>query len=175
MIVCLIGDLSAAIVLHGMNSEIFCFLPSSSAIAGVGGVQDSVVIGVCMVLDDGFLCGGFGTDGYVMVVFLCIGDRLLWMLFYAIKAHDINGDAGLESYHMVPDAWRSSDGFGYQLVEKPGWDLLPTFLGGSVPLRGSSSSGELGALVLVTLDSLVFDDVDCNHICKFQVNVRSLQ
>jgi hypothetical protein len=37
-IVCLIGDLSAAVVLDGMNGEIFCFLPSSSAIAGVGGV-----------------------------------------------------------------------------------------------------------------------------------------
>jgi hypothetical protein len=65
-----------------------------------------------MVLDDGFLCGGFDTDGYVVVVFLCIGDRLLWMLFCAIEAHDINGDAGLGSYHMVPDAW-SSGGFGY--------------------------------------------------------------
>jgi hypothetical protein len=103
-----------------MNGEIFCFLPSSSAIAGVGGVLDSVVIGVCMVLDDGFLCGGFGTDGYVMVVFLCIGDRLLWMLFCAIEAHGINGDASLGSYHMVPNAWRSSGGFGYQLVGKPG-------------------------------------------------------
>jgi hypothetical protein len=79
MMVCLIGDLSAAVVVHGMNGEIFCFLPSSSAIAGVGGVRDSVVVGVCMVLDDGFLCEGFGTDGYVMVVFLCIGDRLLCM------------------------------------------------------------------------------------------------
>nr|AWA44647.1 hypothetical protein SO13M23_000009 [Saccharum officinarum] len=139
MIVCLIGDLSAAVVLHGMNGEIFCFLPSSSAIAGVGGVLDSVVIGVCMVLDDGFLCGGFGTDGYVMVVFLCIGDRLLWMLFCAIEAHGINGDASLGSYHMVPNAWRSS-----------------------VPLRGSSSCGELGALVLVASDSLVSDDVMAN-------------
>jgi hypothetical protein len=115
-----------------------------------------------MVLDNGFLCEGFGTDRYVMVVFLCIGDRLLWMLFCAIEAHGINGDAGLGSYHMVPDAWRSSGGFGYQLVEKPGWDLLPTFLGGSVPLRGSSSSGELGVLVFVASDFLVSDDVMAN-------------
>jgi hypothetical protein len=115
-----------------------------------------------MVIDDGSLCGGFGTGGYVMVVLLCIGDQLLLMLFCAIEAHGINGDAGLGSYHMVSDAWRSSGGFGYQLVEKPGWDLLPTFLGGLVPLRGSSSSDELGALVLVTSDSLVSDDVMAN-------------
>jgi hypothetical protein len=144
-----------------MNGEIFCFLPSSSAIAGVGGVRDSVVIGVCMVLDDGFLCGGFGTDGYVMVVFLWIGDRLVWMLFCAIEAHGINNDAGLGSY-MVLDAWRSSGGFGYRLVENLGSDLLPTFLGGSVPLWGSSLSGELGALVFVASDSLVSDDVMAN-------------
>jgi hypothetical protein len=62
MMVCLIGDLSAAVVVHGMNGEIFCFLPSSSAIAGVGGVRDLVVVGVCMVLDDGF----FAKDSVLM-------------------------------------------------------------------------------------------------------------
>jgi hypothetical protein len=30
-----------------------------------------------MVHGDGFLYRGFGTDGYVTVVFLCVGDRLL--------------------------------------------------------------------------------------------------
>jgi hypothetical protein len=33
-----------------------------------------VVAGICMVLGDGFLCKGFGTDGYVIVVFICVGD-----------------------------------------------------------------------------------------------------
>jgi hypothetical protein len=71
-IVC--GDLSVAVALHRMNGEIFCFLTSSSAIASDGGVRDSVVVGVYMVIDDGFLCGGFGTDEYVMVVLLCMAE-----------------------------------------------------------------------------------------------------
>ena len=37
--------------------------------------------------------------------------------------------------------------FAYQLAEKLGWDLSPTFHGGSASLRGSSSSGGLEALV----------------------------
>jgi hypothetical protein len=56
-----------------------------------------------MVLGDGFLCGGFDTDRYVIIVFLCVGDRLLWMLLCPVGAHDIHGDAGLASYNMVPD------------------------------------------------------------------------
>jgi hypothetical protein len=32
----------------------------------------------------------------------------------------------------------------YQLVEKPGWDLVPTFYGGFVPLRVVSFFGESG-------------------------------
>jgi hypothetical protein len=52
----------------------FCFLPSSFVVACVGGERDLVVAGMCMVHGDGFLCRGFGTDGYVTVVFLCIGD-----------------------------------------------------------------------------------------------------
>jgi hypothetical protein len=43
--------------------------------------------------------------------------------------------------------------FAYQ-----GWDLCPTFRDGFVSPRGSSSSGGLGALVLVVLDPLVSDD-----------------
>jgi hypothetical protein len=52
------------------------------------------------------------------------------MLFYAVEAHGINGDAGLASYDMVSDVWSSSGGFGYQLGERLGWALLPTFFGG---------------------------------------------
>jgi hypothetical protein len=81
------------------------------------------------------------------------------MLLCSIRAHGINGDAGLASYGMVLDVWRSSGGFSFQLNEKSGWFLVSTFFGGSAPLRGSSSSGELGALVLVVSDSSVFDDV----------------
>ena len=46
----------------------------------------------------------------------------------------------------------------YQLAEKPGWDLSPTFHGGFVPPRGSSSSGGLGALIPVASDPSVSDD-----------------
>jgi hypothetical protein len=37
-------------------------------------------------------------------------------------------------------------GFVYQLAEKPGWCLVPTFYGGFVPLRVVSLSGESGLL-----------------------------
>ena len=40
----------------------------------------------------------------------------------------------------------------YQLTEKPGWDLSPTFHGGFVPPRGSPSSGGLEVLVPVASD-----------------------
>ena len=40
----------------------------------------------------------------------------------------------------------------YQLAEKPGWDLSPTFHGGFVPPRGSPSSGGLEVLVPVASD-----------------------
>jgi len=130
--------------------------PSSFLVACVGGEWDLVVAGMCMVLGGGSFCRGFGTDGYVLVVFLCVGDRLLWMILCAIGSHDINGDADLASFGMV---WRSSGVFSFQLDEKPGWILVPTFFGGSAPLRGSSSSGELGALALVVSDPSVSDDV----------------
>jgi hypothetical protein len=59
-------------------------------------------------------------------------------------------------------------------AEKLGWDLFLTCLDGSVPLWGSSSSGELGALILVASDSLVFDDVMASgHL--FQPVVQWLQ
>ena len=48
--------------------------------------------------------------------------------------------------------------FAYQLVEKLGWDLSPTFDGGFVSPQGSSSSGGMGTLILVALDSSVSDD-----------------
>ncbi|OQU83827.1 hypothetical protein SORBI_3005G184000 [Sorghum bicolor] len=116
--------------------------------------------GMCMVLGDGFLCGGFSTDGYAIVFFLCVGNRFLWMLLCAVGAHAINGDAGLASYDMMSNVRWGSSGFDYQLDEKPGWVLVPTFFGGAAPLRGSSSSfGELRALVLVASDSSVSDDV----------------
>jgi hypothetical protein len=60
---------------------------------------------------------------------------------------------------MVPDVWRGFGGFSFQLDEKSGWFLVPTFFGGSAPLWGSSSSGVLGALVLMVSDSSVSDDV----------------
>jgi len=47
----------------------------------------------------------------------------------------------------------------YQLAEKPGWDLSPTFHGGFVPSRGSLSSGGLEVLVPVSSDPSVSDDV----------------
>ena len=53
----------------------------------LAGERDLVVIGLCMVLGDGVLCGGFGTDGYVKVVLLCVGDRFLWMLLCAVEAY----------------------------------------------------------------------------------------
>ena len=56
------------------EGELFCFLPSSSVVSCVGGERDLVVAGLCMVLGDGVLYGGFDADGYVKVVFLCVGD-----------------------------------------------------------------------------------------------------
>ena len=38
--------------------------------------------------------------------------------------------------------------FVYQHKKKSGWFSDPTSLGGSIPLRGSSSSGDLGFVVL---------------------------
>ena len=66
------------------EGELFCFLPSSSVVACVGGERDLVVAGLCMVLGDCVLCGGFSADGYVKVVFPCVGDRFLWMLLCAV-------------------------------------------------------------------------------------------
>ena len=117
---------------------------------------------------------GFGTDGFVMVVFLCVGDRFLWMLLCAIEAYCSDGDADLAIYNKVAEVWNigrcclflvsvvaggRSGRFAYQLAEKLGWDLSPTFHGGFASLRGSSSSGGLEALVPVALDSSVSDDV----------------
>ena len=56
----------------------------------------------------------------------------------------------------------------YQLAEKPGWDLSPTFHGGFVPPRGSSSSGGLGALIPVASDPSVSDDVFCRVVRRLQ-------
>jgi len=151
----------------------FCFLPSSSAVACVGGEWDLVVAGLCMVLGDGVLCGGFGADGYVKVVFLCVGDRFLWMLLYAVGVYGSNGDADLASYYKVAVVWNlgrccpffvsvvaggRSGRFAYQLAEKPSWNLCPTFYGGSASPWDLSSSGGVGALVPVASDSSVSDD-----------------
>jgi len=156
------------------EGELFCFLPISSTVACVAGERDLVVVGLCMVLGDGVLCGGFGTDGYVKIVFLCVGDRFLWMLLCAVEAYCSDRDADLAIYNKVAEVWNigrcclflvsvvaggRSGKFDYQLAEKPGWDLSPTFHGGSASLRGSSSSGGLEALVPVASDSSVSDDV----------------
>jgi len=133
-----------------------------------------VVAALCMVLADGVFCGGFGTDGFVMVVFLCVGDRFLWMLLCAVEAYGSNGDADLASYYKVAVVWNlgrccpfivsvvvggRSGRFAYQLAEKPSLNLCPTFYGGSAFPRGLSSSGGVGALVPVASDSSVSDDV----------------
>ncbi|XP_039848122.1 uncharacterized protein LOC120707309 isoform X2 [Panicum virgatum] len=90
------------------------------------------------------------------------------------EAYCSDGDADLAIYNKVAEVWNigrcclflvsviaggRSGRFAYQLAEKPGWDLSPTFHGGSASLRGSSSSGGLEALVPVALDSSVSDDV----------------
>ena len=123
-----------------------------------------VVAGLCMVLGDGVLCGGFGADGYVKVVFLCVGDRFLWMLLCAVEVYGSNGNADLASYYKVAVVWNlgrccpffvsvvaggRSGRFAYQLAEKPSWNLCPTFYGGSASPRGLSSSGGVGAFVPV--------------------------
>jgi len=138
----------------------------------LAGERDLVVVGLCMVLGDGVLCGGFSTDGYVKVVLLCVG--VLWMLLCAVEAYCSDRDADLAIYNKVAEVWNigrcclflvsvvaggRSGRFAYQLAEKPGWDLSPTFHGGFASLRGSSSSGGLEALVPVASDSSVSDDV----------------
>ncbi|KAG2624397.1 hypothetical protein PVAP13_3KG127000 [Panicum virgatum] len=56
------------------EGELFCFLPSSYAVACVGGERDLVVAALCMVLADDVLCGGFGTDGFVMFSYALVTD-----------------------------------------------------------------------------------------------------
>jgi hypothetical protein len=95
------------------------------------------------------------------------------MLLYAVGVYGSNGDADLASYYKVAVVWNlgrccpflvsvvaggRSGRFAYQLAEKPGWNLCPTFYGGSASPRGSSSSGAVGALVPVASDSSVSDD-----------------
>ena len=132
-----------------------------------------VMAGLCMVLGDGVLCGGFGADGYVKVVFLCVGDRFLWMFLCAVEVYGSNGDADLASYYKVAVVWNlgrccpflvsvvaggRSGRFAYQVAEKPGWNLCLTFYGGSASPWDSSTSGGVGALVHVASDSSVSDD-----------------
>jgi hypothetical protein len=51
-------------------------------------------------------------------------------------------------------------GFVYQLAEKPGWCLVPTFYGGFVPLQVVSLSGESGLLAAFEApDPWFFGDV----------------
>jgi hypothetical protein len=130
----------------------------SSFPASFCGEWDLVVAGMCMVLGDGFLCGGFGPDGHVIVVTLCVGDRILLMFLSTVGAHGITGETGLANYSMLPDVWRGPGVFSSQLDEKPGWFWFTTFFGGSATLRGSSSSGVLGFLLLVVSVSSVSGD-----------------
>ena len=111
-----------------------------------------VVAALCMVLADGVFCGGFGTDGFVMVVFLCVGDRFLWMFLCAVEVYGSNSNADLASYYKVAVVWNFgrccpflvfvvADGrferFAYQLAKKLDWNLCPIFYGGSVFPRDS--------------------------------------
>jgi len=49
--------------------------------------------------------------------------------------------------------------FAYQHERNSGWFSDPTSLGGSIPFRGSSSSGNLGFVVLAVTESLMSGDV----------------
>ena len=107
------------------------------------------------------LCMGFGIDGLFLVSFFCVDAQTTCVLLWVVCVSLINGGAKSVTYNM--SAARMSFGafagevlierffwysfvhrrsFMYQHEVKSSWLLDPTF-GGSVSLRGSSSSGGL--------------------------------
>ena len=82
-----------------------------SATACVDGERDLIGAGVHKVLGDGFYCGGFDTDGYATVSFLCVGKRILCMLLCAVGVLCINSNKGLVNYDLVVNDWMGSGGF----------------------------------------------------------------
>ena len=142
-----------------------------SATACIVGERDLFGAGVHKVLGNGFYCGGFNTDGYVTVSFLCVGKRIVCMLLCAIGVLGIISNEGLVNYDLVVDDWRGSSGFtGGELfigilslqgcpsgrvrtflvrfaIHLPvctGWCTCPTVSGGLLPLRGSCCPASRG-------------------------------
>jgi len=109
------------------------------------------------------LCMGFGIDGLFLVSFFCVDAQTTYVLLWVVCVSLINGGAKSVTYNM-PAARMSFGAFAgevlierffwysfvhrrnfmYQHEAKSGWLLDLTF-GGSVPLRGSSSPGDMGS------------------------------
>ncbi|CAO2199603.1 unnamed protein product [Urochloa humidicola] len=123
----------------------------------------------------GALCGGIDSDEVCFFFFLCVGLlRFLCELPIAGCACTVYGVDGLATTNMSSGAWRTVLSLQGEVVhlslvrlppagllsqrEKSGWFLGPTCSGGSAPLRGNSSSGELGFLAVAS-DSSVLGDV----------------
>jgi hypothetical protein len=150
--------------------RIFCFLLVFSDVGGgrLAVVEEIVVHGV------GVFCGGFCTNVVSFDVVLCVGIQVLCGLLCAGCVHGVSGIAILADDDMNVEGRRIllylmgdpiDRGVDWDCLvrlvsqdEESGWFMAPTCLGGSVPLRGDSSSGELGFLAEAS-DSWVLGDV----------------
>jgi len=92
-------------------------------------------------------------------------DEPVWWEFPGSGAPDLVGSF-CPSFVFVGDAGLFGVELGrfvYQHEVKSGWCLVPTYFGGSVPLQGTSSSGDLGFLaVLEASESSLSGDVMVN-------------
>jgi hypothetical protein len=105
---------------------------------------------------NGVLCGGFYTNDAFFVFVLCVGIRLPCGLLCAGCAHDVSGITNLANNMAVEG--RRIVMYLVRLVsqhEGSGWFSVTTYLGG--PLRGDSSSGELGFLAEASVSSVLGD------------------
>jgi hypothetical protein len=150
--------------------RIFCFLLVFSDVGGgrLAVVEEIVVHGV------GVFCRGFCTNVVSFDVVLCVGNQVLCGLLCAGCVHGVSGIAILAADDINVEGRRILLCLmGDPIDRGVDWDCLevsfptrriglvygsPTCLGGSVPLRGDSSSGELGFLAEAS-DSSVLGDV----------------
>ncbi|CAN6346342.1 unnamed protein product [Urochloa humidicola] len=159
--------------MSGGRFRFFCFLWYFSA--DVAGDMISVVVVEFVVTDNIVIYGGSNLDDNFLEFCFCVHIRFLCELISVVEAHVSNTRADLMTQRMDDGARRKifcyslvrggddlagADlwSFAYQHEEDSGWLLHPTS-GGSVPLRSSSSPGNLGFLeVLEASDSSLPDD-----------------
>ncbi|CAN6374840.1 unnamed protein product [Urochloa humidicola] len=163
------------LLLVWLSPRVFCFLLDSSAFVYVGADWGLAAIVGRVVHEDRVISGGFSIGDNLFAAFLCVDVRILCELLCAVCAHAVRGCGGLMSFDMAIGVWRNilflqgevvhgclvrlvvpPAGLLYQ-HEKSGRCSIPTFLGGSAPLRGDSSSGKLGFLAEASDSSMLGD------------------